>query len=327
MCSARAAQTTRSHFLMDHWGLLQPSTVHSEQCVTMTKAVSVVSSVHQDLQVWLARCQLQVWGLLRRLSATSKVRLWLTSFTACIHTVFTQGPGHIYSGHGRTAAEAWTKGQWMQSHHCKNWCKFLFFWKNVALFQGNTFRWFPHLGGLEDVSLFEEMLLVTPQPVLKPPSRPPLALPDCIFFPEEHFAANVSSISWQWPYILDHHAAAKYFVAFLNPGKLRQYTVTQSDPLKLFTVKVIPTSGTFYFPASIMHFSMCAPVLKSIPTLVLLKFPHILLFLDIQSPLFNHKNTGKMPFQLERPADLKQMGKTFLCVHEELSSAKWYIVL
>lgn len=38
------------------------------------KPILVVSSVHQGLQVWLARCQLQVWGLLRRLSATSKVR-------------------------------------------------------------------------------------------------------------------------------------------------------------------------------------------------------------------------------------------------------------
>lgn len=115
--------------------------------------------------------------------------------------------------------------------------------------------------------------------------------------PRRTFCSNVLSMSWQWPYILDHHTAAKYFVAFLNPGKLRQYALTQSDSLKLFTVKVIPTSGTFYFPASIMHFSMCAPVLKSIPTLLLLKFPQIFLLLDIQAPLFNHKNAGKMPFQ------------------------------
>lgn len=113
MCSARAAWMTRSHLLMDPWGLLKPSKVYSEQCVTMMKAVPVVSSVHQDLQVWLARCQLQVWGLLRRLSATSKVRLQLTSFTAG-YTVFTQVPGHIYSGHVRTAAEAKTNGQWMR---------------------------------------------------------------------------------------------------------------------------------------------------------------------------------------------------------------------
>lgn len=78
MCSARPAQMTQSLLLMDHWWELQkPSDVlcHSEQCFKMRKAVLVASSVHQDLQVWLARCQLQVWGLLRRLSATSKVRL------------------------------------------------------------------------------------------------------------------------------------------------------------------------------------------------------------------------------------------------------------
>lgn len=67
------------------------------------KPAFVVSSVHQDLQVWLAHCQLQVWGLLWRLSATSKVWLYLKSFMF-VCPVFTQVPIHVYSGHVRTAA-------------------------------------------------------------------------------------------------------------------------------------------------------------------------------------------------------------------------------
>lgn len=75
--------------------------------------------------------------------------------------------------------------------------------------------------------------------------------------------------------------------------------MTQSDPLNLFMLEVIPTSGTFYFPVSIMHFSMCSSALKFFPTLLLLKFLKIFPFMDIYPALFNHKNMGKMSFPFQ----------------------------
>lgn len=72
--------------------LINPDAV--DDVLKWWKPAFVVSSVHQDLQVWLACCQLQVWGLLWRLSATSKVGLYLKSFTG-VGSVFTQVPGHV----------------------------------------------------------------------------------------------------------------------------------------------------------------------------------------------------------------------------------------
>lgn len=131
------------------------------------------------------------------------------------------------------------------------------------------------------------------QPGRNHPRVPPLCHPATLIFAEGYFVMMVLSMR-------------------RRRRKWRQCWVTQRDLLNLFTVEVIPTSGTFYFPVNIMHFSMCSSALKSIPTLLLHKFPKIFPFVDIQPAPFNHKKMGRMlfPFQTSSPrelADWKQM--------------------
>lgn len=164
-----------------------------------------------------------------------------------------------------------------------------------------------YLEGYFRVSEGLRAVLLALLPAWKPAS-PLFSLchPATFIFPEQYFGLNVLSISWQLPYIFDHPVAAKCFVALLDPGKLRQCSVTQSDPLNLFTVKAITTSGTFYFPVSIMHFSMCSSALKSIPTLLLFKFPKFSLLWTSSLHFLIIKSRGKCRFHF-RPHQLASL--------------------